>query len=127
MLDFILALIKYVFPFVFIASIILLIRWDKKSKEDQDRIKADKSTVGKIYNGLVSSGMFFAGAAGSNNNSDNESYDDNKLMDDNCASVPSLETDTDDDYESDDDYECDDDCYIDLDGEYDLTEEDTDE
>lgn len=132
MLHFILDLIKYVFPFVFIASIVLLIMWSRKSKEDQDRIKADKSTIGKIYNGLVSSGMFFAGAAGSNNNSDNESYH-NKLMDDNCASVPSLETDTDNDYESDDYYECDDGyesddgCYIDLDEKYDLTEEDTDE
>lgn len=126
MLHFILDLIKYLFPFVFIASIILLIIWSRKPKEDQDKMKADKSVIGKIHNGLISAGMFFVGAAGSNNNSDNQSYD-NKLMDDNCASVPSLETDTDDDYESDYGYESDDDCYIDLDEEYDLTEEDTDE
>lgn len=126
MLHFILDLIKYVFPFVFIASIVLLIMWSRKSKEDQDKMKADKSVIGKIHNGLISAGMFFVGAAGSNNNSDNESYD-NKLMDDNCTSVTPLETDTDDDYESAYDYESDDDCYIDLDEEYDLTEEDTDE
>ena len=120
MLHFIIDLIKYVFPFVFIASIILLIRWDKKSKEDQDKMKADKSFIGKIYNGLISAGMFFVGAAGSNSSSDNQSYHDMSTDNDYTSSSP-LETDV-DEY-----YECDDDCYIDLDEEYDLTEEDTDE
>lgn len=120
MLHFILDLIKYVFPFVFIASIVLLIMWSRKSKEDQDKMKADKSVIGKIHNGLISAGMFFVGAAGSKSNPDNQSYDDNRSMDDNYASS-SLETDV-NGY-----YECDDDCYIDLDEEYDLTEEDTDE
>lgn len=46
MLHFILDLIKYVFPFVFIASIVLLIMWSRKSKEDQDKMKADKSVIG---------------------------------------------------------------------------------